>query len=154
MDDSYPDADKIDSTCDRRLKDTETPSSVLPRCNEEAVTWFNKPDGTRLYVCEEHAVEVLRFPSDDEEPLHELNRRDLDELAETRGINLDGATRDELLNRIAKRRNPEDIPPHPVANRCKKCGRITLKEDSDALTGKCPGCLGNSVVLSTEYDPG
>lgn len=52
---------ELDSTCSRRVVESDAPSAVAPRCQADATTWVVSPKGTRRYVCADHAAEVLRF---------------------------------------------------------------------------------------------
>ena len=143
MDLNYPNADRIDSTCDKTLPREDLPSSVSPRCNEEAVTWVVKPDGTRLYICEDHALELLRFPEDDEDRLRDMDYNDLRSLAAERGINLENPDREELISRMAQRKDPEDLPENPRAKECPTCRKLTLESEFDLIDGRCVGCSGD-----------
>lgn len=60
-------ADDLDSNCSRRLPAGDAPDAVAPRCKREATTWIVSPKGTRRYLCEDHAREVLRFRADSDE---------------------------------------------------------------------------------------
>lgn len=55
------DTTQIDSNCSRRVTRPETPATVAPRCRADATTWVVSPKGSRRYICEDHAREVLRF---------------------------------------------------------------------------------------------
>lgn len=57
-------AARLDSKCSRRLIASDTPDAVAPRCKADATTWVVSSRGTRRYVCEDHAREVLRFRDD------------------------------------------------------------------------------------------
>lgn len=57
---------QLDSHCSRRVSTTDAPDAVAPRCKREAATWVISPKGSRRYVCEDHAREVLRFLDDED----------------------------------------------------------------------------------------
>lgn len=57
-------ATAIDSTCERR---TDAPTGFSPRCGDPATAWVFTTKGTRLYLCADHAAEIDRFTSDDED---------------------------------------------------------------------------------------
>lgn len=156
MDLNFPNADAIDSTCDKRLREADVPTSVEPRCNEETVTWVARPDGKRLYLCEEHVLELLRFPDDSEERLRDLDyHTELVPLAKERGINLgEGKDRETLINRMAQRKDPADLPEVPRAKECPTCRKITLLDELDNVDGRCVGCIGEREELDPTAIPG
>lgn len=148
---SYPDASDIESTCDNPVP-SDLPLSLSPTCNAEAVTWVNRTDGTRLYLCESHILDLLRFPAD-EDRLADMGLSDLRELARDRGVNAPEAGRAELLDRIAKRKDAEEVlfeGGKPRAKVCPKCLCVTLVEEFDRLDSLCRGCLDDREVLSTD----
>lgn len=151
MNTDFPHADKIESTCDRKLPASEVPEAVSPRCNEETVEWFAKPDGTRIYVCETHALEVLRFPADDEERLRDMDfHSELRPLAAERGINLQNPSRDELIDRMARRKDPDDLPETPRVKTCPECRKLTLVDEFDLVEDRCYGCSGERSEIDVE----
>lgn len=156
MDLNYPNAERIDSTCDKKLPAEEVPNSVSPRCNEEAVTWVNLPNGTRRYVCEEHALELLRFPKDSEERLRDLDyHTELVPLAAERGVNLgEGKDRETLINRMAQRKVPGDLPENPRAKVCSECRKLTLLDELHPGESRCLGCRGEREELDPTAYPG
>lgn len=56
---------QLDSNCGRRLPTADTPDAVGPRCKGDASTWV-LVRGTRRYLCEDHAREVVRFVDADD----------------------------------------------------------------------------------------
>lgn len=148
----FPEADSIDSTCDKRLPQDDLPEAVGPVCKEEAVTWVAQTDGTPLYLCEEHVLDLLRFADDSEERLRELDyHEELVPLASERGVNLtDGKDRETLVNRMAQRKDPADLPEHPRAKECPTCRRLTLRDEFDLVSGTCVGCSGEREELSLD----
>lgn len=150
----YPNQEEINSTCDLRLqpRDDDTPTAVAPRCNEETVTWVNKTDGTRLYLCEEHVLDLLRFAGEDESRLRELDyHEELVPLASDRGVNLsDGRDRETLISRMTQRRDPADLPDHPRIRVCPRCRKPTLTDDFSLVEGGCVGCVEGWTELSLD----
>ena len=148
----FPDADSIDSTCEKRLPADDLPDAVGPVCKDEAVTWVAQTDGTPLYLCEEHALELLRFPDDDEERLRDMDyHEELVPLASERGINLnEGKDRETLIERMAQRKTPSDLPDHPTAKECPTCRKLTLRDEFDLVDGTCVGCSGEREELSLD----
>lgn len=136
MDLNFPDADGIDSTCKRK-----TPGGGKDRCGEEAVTYFSRTDGTRLYVCREHALEVLRFPTEDVSDLPD-DYNELRSLAASEGINLQSPTRKDLLERLLRRRtkDPDELPKHPRVRECPRCKCVTLVEETSFDADACMCC--------------
>lgn len=150
MDPEFPNADDIDTVCERRLRDDETPGLEAPRCKEEAATWVHKPDGTRMYVCRECAIQVLRCSAGDEEQeLRELSRSELEERAEERGINLESPTKERLVRRLVPKKAAEDVADHPLVTTCKGCFLLTLYREAGNRTGRCLCCEEGAV----EFDP-
>lgn len=91
-----------------RLSHNEAVDSACGRCRAEerppedrgdTVDWVQKQDGTREYVCAEHARDLGRF----------------------------GAAIGEL-------------PETPHADPCAGCGTLTLHEDLDVRSRRCPSC--------------
>lgn len=106
-------AARLDSKCSRRLIASDTPDAVAPRCKADATTWVVSSRGTRRYVCEDHAREVLRFRDD----------TDADE-GEDEGEEADSSA----------------LPDHPTVRPCSVCGKYTLRGDMDLATGTCGDC--------------
>lgn len=147
----FPDADGIDSTCDRKHREEDVPDAVAPRCNGETVAYVHKPDGTRLYLCEDHYLELLRFPADDEERLRDMDYNELRSLAAERGINLQSPSRDDLIDRMAERKDPAELPEVPRAKLCPECRKVTLLDEFDRVADRCYGCVGERPEI--ELDP-
>jgi hypothetical protein len=142
MDLSFPNAGEIDSLCHALdYAESDTPAAITPRCKDDAVTWYEKVDGTRLYVCEKHALEPFRFPAG-ERDRSELpdDYNELRSLASDRGITLQSPERKELENRLLSPRDPEEVEPHPTAVRCSTCSRITFSEDTTPVERRCRSC--------------
>jgi hypothetical protein len=142
MDLSFPDADDIDSLCHVRVPDdAETPEAIAPRCKDDSVTWFSKPDGTRIYVCWDHALDPFRFPEGERarddlpDDYNELRR-----LAAEQGISLSNPDREELENRLLSPPDPEAFESVPSVVRCSTCSRLTLVEDVTVVEGRCKAC--------------
>jgi predicted RNA-binding Zn-ribbon protein involved in translation (DUF1610 family) len=110
-----PEDEDVDSPEeDRENGDEHVPYAVAPRCGEDAATWVNTTDGTRTYLCPEHAVEVFRF----EDLLEEDSPEDVD-------VDVD-----------------IDVEEHPSVRMCPGCGKPTLLSDINSLGqgGMCPAC--------------
>lgn len=139
----FPHADDIDSLCHALdyEADEDIPPAVSPRCKGESKTWFVMPDGRRVYVCEDHALEPFRFPG------ASLRREDLPDdyhslrsLASDRGITLQNPTREELESRLLSPPDPDDLDDHPTVIRCPGCGKFTFTRDTSVVNGRCPAC--------------
>ena len=142
MDLSFPHAGDLDSLCHVRVpEDDETPEAIAPRCKEEAVTWFGKPDGTRLYVCADHALEPFRFP-EGERAREDLpdDYNELRSYASDRGIRLSNPDREELENRLLSPPDPEEAEDVPSVVRCSTCSKLTLVGDVTVVEGRCKAC--------------
>ena len=148
MDLDFPNADEISSRCERKLPDMETPEPVLPRCKDEAVTWFGTERGTRLYVCEDHAKEVLRFQEGDDELPDGWN--ELQSYASERGINPQGYSEPELRARLRYVKDASDLDPHPRVSPCRSCHKLTLTEELDWTERRCPECRGEQEAIDPE----
>lgn len=138
----FPDGGDIDSLC-HAIEPTgdDTPAAIRPRCKSEAVAWFLKPDGTRLYVCRDHALEPFRFPaggmSRDDLP---DDYNELRSLAAEQGISLQSPEREELQNRLLSPPDPDEFEDAPSVVRCPGCGKLTLSEDVTTVEGRCKTC--------------
>jgi hypothetical protein len=142
MDLDFPNAGDIDSLC-HAVEQTgdDTPAAISPRCKDEAVTWFVTPDGTRVYVCRDHALEPFRFPaagrSRDDLP---DDYNDLRSLAASEGISLQSPEAEELENRLLEPADPESVEANPRVVRCSTCTRLTLTRDASVVEGRCKSC--------------
>jgi phage FluMu protein Com len=141
MDLDFPYSDDIDSLCHVRESEPGTPEAIAPRCKQVAVTWFSKVDGTRVYVCRDHALDPFRFPAAG------LSRADLPDdynelrtLAAEQGIRLESPGREELEDRLLSPPDPEEFENAPAVVRCSTCGKLTLSEDVTVVEGTCPAC--------------
>jgi len=139
----YPDRNAIDSTCGRRVPEAGTQvggsGETLPaRCGEEAVTWFDREGGTRLYVCPDHAKEVLRFQEGDDDLPEDWN--ELQRYASEQGINPKGFNHSELRARLRYLKDASDLPPHPRVSPCRSCHKLTLEDELDWTERRCPAC--------------
>lgn len=154
MDLDFPNADNIDSLCHvREPENSDTPEAIAPRCKNDAVTWFGKPDGTRLYVCADHALEPFRFPeggmSRGELP---DDYNELRQLAKDQGITLQSPTREELENRLLSPPDPEELAENPSVVSCATCSKLTLVEDVTVVEGRCRACdEGVTELDPTDY---
>ncbi|MGK7296924.1 MAG: hypothetical protein ACNS61_14060 [Candidatus Wenzhouxiangella sp. M2_3B_020] len=148
MDLSFPDEEDIDSLCGRRLPDASTPDAILPRCKDEAVTWFGTERATRLYVCEEHAKEVLRFQEGDDELPDDWNS--LQNYASEKGVNPQGHSEAELRARLRYAKDASDLDPHPRVSPCRSCHKLTLVDELGWTERKCPACRGEQDEIDPE----
>lgn len=139
MDMSFPHAGDIDSRCERKLVEEDDADTILPRCKAETVTWFARESGIRLYVCEDHAREVLRFGEVDEDVL-DMDYNELRSYAKEQGINLHNPTEPELRRRLIAAPNAADLDDHPRVSPCRGCGKLTLLDDLDYVEKRCKGC--------------
>lgn len=143
MDLDFPNAGDIESLCHalERTDGDDTPAAITPRCKGDAVTWFVKPDGTRVYVCEKHALEPFRFPAagrsraDLPDDYNELRR-----LAAEEGISLETPDAEALENRLLSPADPATVAANPRVVRCSTCGRFTLGQDATVVEGRCKSC--------------
>lgn len=137
----FPNEDDIDSLCHVRETEPETPEAIAPRCKEDAVTWFHKVDGTRVYVCADHALDPFRFPAADRsrEDLPE-DYNELRSLAADEGISLQSPDREDLEDRLLSPPDPEEFETPPTVVRCSTCSRLTLKADVSVVEGRCKAC--------------
>ena len=142
MDLDFPNAGDIDSLCHAvERTGNDTPAAISPRCKDEAVTWVLKQDGTRLYVCENHALEPFRFPAGGRtrEDLPD-DYNELRSLAASEGISLESPTAEELENRLLSPEDPASVPENLNVVRCSTCGKLTRVEDVTTVEGRCKSC--------------
>lgn len=156
MDMSFPHAGDIDSLCERKLVEVETPDAILPRCKAETATWFTTERGNRLYVCEDHAREVLRFGEADADVL-DMDYNELRAYAKEQGINLHNPSLPELRKRLLVAPDASELPDHPRVSPCRGCSKLTLLDDLDPVGKRCPACREDhpeidvdEAVLSSE----
>lgn len=141
MDLDFPDSENIDSLCHVRESEPGTPEAIAPRCKETAVAYFYKVDGTRIYVCENHALDPFRFPeaglSRDDLP---DDYNDLRSLASKQGISLQSPNREELEDRLLSPPDPAELDANPTVVRCSTCSTLTLQTDVTVVEGRCKAC--------------
>lgn len=148
MDLSFPHAENIDSTCGATLPDEETDTGVLPRCGDDAVTWFETERGTRLYVCPKHARDPLRFGDPPDDLPDDYN--DLKSYAAEQGIRLQSPSREELIRRLTVAPNAADLDENPRVSPCRSCHKPTLMDDLDYVGKRCPACREGVPELDTD----
>lgn len=148
MDTSFPEAEDIDSLCERRLPDPEEIESALPRCKGETVTYFATERGSRLYVCEDHAREVLRF-GEDPDGVVDMDEDDLRDYATEQGVNPSDYGVDELRRHLLSPVDPADLDDHPRVSPCRGCHKLTLYDDLDAVDKRCPACREGYPEIET-----
>ena len=145
---TFPNAGNIESLCHAIEPTDDTPTAIRPRCKSEAVAWFRKPDGTRLYVCRDHALEPFRFPaggmSRDDLP-DDYNK--LRSLAAEQGISLQSPEREELENRLLSPLDPASVEDAPPVVRCVGCGKLSLVADVTTVERRCKTCDAGTPPL-------
>lgn len=146
MDLSFPEADLVESRCHRKLPDSDGPG--LGRCKDESVTWFSDERGSRIYVCEEHAREVLRFGEADEDVL-DMDYNELRSYASTQGINLRNPSLPQLRRRLLVAPDAADLPDHPRVSPCRGCSKLTLLDDLDPVSKRCKACSEGHPEIDT-----
>lgn len=151
MDLNYPNADGIDSTCHRKTPEEveDAPEGTSPRCGDEAVTWFKRERGTRFYVCEAHAREILRFGEADRDVL-DMEYNELRTYASEQGINLPSPTREDLIRRLLVAPDAAKLPDHPLVTPCRSCHKLTLVEHIHPVEKRCRGCKEGVPELDVE----
>lgn len=147
MDLSFPEADLIDSLCHRKHPEA-TDGPIVERCKDEAVTWFSDERGSRIYVCEEHAREVLRFGEADEDVL-DMDYNELRSYASEQGINLHNPDTRELQRRLLVAPDAANLPDHPRVSPCRGCSKLTLLDDLDPVGKRCKACREDHPEIDT-----
>lgn len=144
----FPLADEIDTRCLKTVDGTEEPEGLQTRCKNNSVTYFETVDGTRLYVCRDHALEVFRFASDSRTSDELPDSLDaLRDLAADEGISATNLSREELVRRLLSPRDPATVDDHPTVVYCGTCEKLTLKSDTTLMSGHCRGCIDGDTEL-------
>lgn len=149
MDLSFPEAEHIDSRCERKMPDPETSDPLLPRCGAAGETWFNTERGSRLYVCGDHAREVLRFGEADRDVL-DMDYNELRSYAKEQGLNLHNPTLLHLRRRLLVAPDASELPDHPRVSPCRGCSKLTLLDDLDYVDKRCPACRDDHPELDVD----
>lgn len=148
MDLSFPDAEAIDTLCERKVSDPNA-AETASRCKGETVTWFETKRGSRLYVCETHAKETLRFGEDPDGVL-DMSDEELEDYATEQGVNPSDYGTDELVRRLLSGLDASTLSPHPRVSPCRSCLKLTLYDDLGTVEQHCPACREGRLELSPE----
>lgn len=148
MDLNFPESEAIDSRCHRRVMAEDSPGELTEPCKGEAVTYFETSRGVRLYVCESHAREILRFGEGADDLPDDYN--DLRSYASKQGVNMQNPDEESLRRRLLVAPDAAELPEHPTVTPCRDCLKLTLVDDVDIMESRCPKCRGETVELDLE----